>query len=152
MKKAKYVVLASAIASALVVGALPAQAAGVDMKIGTIHPLTGGNADYGIGLTTAAEFGAEQVTKAMKAAKVPGTCKIVASEDDQATPALAVEAATKLVKSNKVNAIVGPLTSGSTTLAAQSVTVPNNVVMIATAASSPVITKFADKDLLFHYL
>ena len=39
--KAKYVVLASAIASALVVGSLPAQAAGVDMKIGTIHPLTG---------------------------------------------------------------------------------------------------------------
>jgi ABC-type branched-subunit amino acid transport system substrate-binding protein len=63
--KAKYVILASAVASALVVGSLPAQAAGVDMKIGTIHPLTGGNADYGIGLTTAAEFGAEQVTKAM---------------------------------------------------------------------------------------
>jgi branched-chain amino acid transport system substrate-binding protein len=85
----------------------------------------------------------------MKAAKVAGTCKITASEDDQATPALAVEAATKLVKSNKVNAIVGPLTSGSTVAAAQSVTVPNNVVMIATAASSPTITKFADKDLLF---
>jgi branched-chain amino acid transport system substrate-binding protein len=85
----------------------------------------------------------------MKAAKVAGSCKIVASEDDQATPALAVEAATKLVKSNKVNAIVGPLTSGSTVSAAQSVTVPNNVVMIATAASSPTITKFADKDLLF---
>jgi len=147
--KAKYVILASAVASALVVGSLPAQAAGVDMKIGTIHPLTGGNADYGIGLTTAAEFGAEQVTKAMKAANVAGTCKIVASEDDVATPALAVEAATKLVKSNKVNAIVGPLTSGSTVSAAQSVTVPNNVVMIATAASSPTITKFADKDLLF---
>ena len=37
--KAKYLMLASTIASALVVGALPAQAAGVDMKIGTIHPL-----------------------------------------------------------------------------------------------------------------
>ena len=85
----------------------------------------------------------------MKAARVAGSCKIVASEDDQATPALAVEAATKLVKSNKVNAIVGPLTSGSTLGAAQSVTVPNNIVMIATAASSPTITKFADKDLLF---
>jgi branched-chain amino acid transport system substrate-binding protein len=85
----------------------------------------------------------------MKSARVAGSCKITASEDDQATPALAVEAATKLVKSNKVNAIVGPLTSGSTLGAAQSVTVPNNIVMIATAASSPTITKFADKDLLF---
>jgi len=139
----------SAVAAALIVGNVPAQAAGVEMKIGTIHPLTGGNADYGIGLTSAAEWAAESVTKAMKTAKVPGSCKIVASEDDQATPALAVEAATKLVKSNKVNAIVGPLTSGATTAAAQSVTVPNNIVMVATAASSPTITKFADKDLLF---
>lgn len=146
--KIRKVLLATALASTLVLNALPAQAA-VDMKIGTIHPLTGGNADYGIGLTTAAEWGAESVTKAMKAAKVAGSCKIVASEDDQATPALGVEAATKLVKSNKVNAIVGPLTSGSTLAAAQSVTVPNNVVMIATAASSPTLTKFADKDLLF---
>ena len=153
--KSKNVILASAIALALVIGAVvftnnqSNSSSNVDMKIGTIHPLTGGNADYGIGLTTAAEFGAEQITKAMEAANVAGTCEIVASEDDQATPALAVEAATKLVKSNKVNAIVGPLTSGSTVSAAQSVTVPNNVVMIATAASSPEITNFADKDLLF---
>ena len=147
--KVKNAFFATILGLTLIVGSLPANAAGVDLKIGTIHPLTGGNADYGIGLTTAAEFAAESVTKAMKAAKVAGSCKITASEDDQATPALAVEAATKLVKSNKVNAIVGPLTSGATTSAAQSVTVPNNIVMIATAASSPTITKFADKDLLF---
>ena len=147
--KAKRSIFAVGITAAMVFSSLPANAAGVDLKIGTIHPLTGGNADYGIGLTTAAEFAAESVTKAMKKAKVAGSCKIVASEDDQATPALAVEAATKLVKSNKVHAIVGPLTSGSTVSAAQSVTVPNNVVMIATAASSPDITKFKDKDLLF---
>ena len=147
--KIKLVFIAAALASTLVLGSVPAQAAAIDMKIGTIHPLTGGNADYGIGLTSAAEWAAESVTKAMKSARVAGSCKITASEDDQATPALAVEAATKLVKSNKVNAIVGPLTSGSTLGAAQSVTVPNNIVMIATAASSPTITKFADKDLLF---
>jgi len=147
--KIKLVFIATALASTLVLGSVPAQAAAIDMKIGTIHPLTGGNADYGIGLTSAAEWAAESVTKAMKSARVAGSCKITASEDDQATPALAVEAATKLVKSNKVNAIVGPLTSASTLGAAQSVTVPNNIVMIATAASSPTITKFADKDLLF---
>lgn len=135
--------------AAMLAYTVPANAAGVDLKIGTIHPLTGGNADYGIGLTSAAEFGAESVTKAMKAAKVAGSCKIVASEDDQATPAIAVEAATKLVKSNKVHAIVGPLTSGATLAAAQSVTVPNKVVMIATAASNPDITKFKDNDTLF---
>jgi branched-chain amino acid transport system substrate-binding protein len=120
----KKIVTASALVAALALGTLPAQAAGVDMKIGSIEPLTGGNADYGIGLTTASEFGAESVTKAMKALKVAGSCKVVAAEDDQATPALAVEAATKLVKSDKVNAIVGPLTSGATVAAAQSVTVP----------------------------
>lgn len=135
--------------AAMLAYTVPANAAGVDLKIGTIHPLTGGNADYGIGLTSAAEFAAESMTKAMKAAKVAGSCKITASEDDQATPAIAVEAATKLVKSNKVHAIVGPLTSGATLAAAQSVTVPNNVVMIATAASNPDITKFKDNDTLF---
>ena len=141
--KIKLVFIATALASTLVLGSVPAQAAAIDMKIGTIHPLTGGNADYGIGLTSAAEWAAESVTKAMKSARVAGSCKITASEDDQATPALAVEAATKLVKSNKVNAIVGPLTSGSTLGAAQSVTVPNNIVMIATAASSPPIATTA---------
>ena len=135
--------------AAMLAYTVPANAAGVDLKIGTIHPLTGGNADYGIGLTSAAEFAAESMTKAMKAAKVAGSCKITASEDDQATPAIAVEAATKLVKSNKVHAIVGPLTSGATLAAAQSVTVPNKVVMIATAASNPDITKFKDNDTLF---
>ena len=135
--------------AAMLAYTVPANAAGVDLKIGTIHPLTGGNADYGIGLTTAAEFAAESMTKAMKAANVAGSCKITASEDDQATPAIAVEAATKLVKSNKVHAIVGPLTSGATLAAAQSVTVPNKVVMIATAASNPDITKFKDNDTLF---
>lgn len=149
MKAKSGLLIATTIAAAMVVSTLPAHAAGVDLKIGTIHPLTGGNADYGIGLTTASEFGAESVTKAMKAAKVAGSCKVVASEDDQATPALAVEAATKLVKSDKVHAIVGPLTSGATVAAAQSVTVPNNIIMVATAASSPDISKFVDKDLLF---
>ena len=149
MKAKSSVFTATTIAAAIVFSTLPAHAAGVDLKIGTIHPLTGGNADYGIGLTTASEFGAESVTKAMKTAKVAGSCKVVASEDDQATPALAVEAATKLVKSDKVHAIVGPLTSGATVAAAQSVTVPNNIIMVATAASSPDISKFVDKDLLF---
>ena len=42
--------------AAMLAYTVPANAAGVDLKIGTIHPLTGGNADYGIGLTSAAEF------------------------------------------------------------------------------------------------
>lgn len=152
MKSRRNVLAVSTVAvatAAMLTYTVPANAAGVDLKIGTIHPLTGGNADYGLGLTSAAEFGAESVTKAMAAAKVAGSCKVVASEDDQATPALAVEAATKLVKSNKVHAIVGPLTSGATLAAAQSVTVPNRVVMIATAASNPDITNFKDNDTLF---
>ena len=151
-KKNKWILpsLIVAVSSLVVTGCSDSSSsAGVNLKIGTIHPLTGGNADYGIGLTTAAEFAADQINAAMAEADVAGSCEITASEDDQATPALAVEAATKLVKSNKVNAIVGPLTSGSTLGAAQSVTVPNNIVMIATAASSPEITTFADKDLLF---
>mgnify|MGYP002628584619 CR=1 FL=1 len=139
----------AALAATAVISTSPvASAAQVDLKVGITHPLTGGLASYGPGMSAAASWGVKLVDAAMKKAKV-GSCTVVGSEDDQATPAVAVEAVTKLVKSNGAQLIVGPLTSGATIAAAQSVTIPNKVIMISDAASSPDVTTLEDGDTLF---
>jgi len=150
--KAKSVVSSIAVAAlaatAVVSTSTSANAASVNLKVGITHPLTGGLASYGPGMSAAAAWGVKLVNDAMVKAGV-GTCKVVGSEDDQATPSVAVEAVTKLVKSNGAQYIVGPLTSGATISAAQSVTIPNKVIMVSDAASSPDITTMKDGDTLF---
>ncbi len=149
LKSAVSSVAIAALAATAVVSTSPAaNAAQVNLKVGITHPLTGGLASYGPGMSAAAAWGVKLVNDAMVKAKV-GTCKVVGSEDDQATPAVAVEAVTKLVKSNGAQLIVGPLTSGATIAAAQSVTIPNKVIMISDAASSPDVTTLEDGDTLF---
>lgn len=153
MKLKRGIFVASTVmtAAALVVSTLPASAAGVDVRIGTVQPMSGaGFAAYGTGLANAAAFGAKTVTDAMTAAGVAGSCKVVAQEDSVSdAPAVAIEAATKLVKSDKVNFVVGSLTSGASLGIAQSVTIPAGVITIASAASSPSLTGVADNDTLF---
>jgi len=72
MKKSKALVLAAAIsASALLVSTVPANAAGLDIRIGTVQPMSGaGFAAYGTGLANAAAFGVTSVQAAMTAAGV----------------------------------------------------------------------------------
>ncbi len=154
MKLKRGIFVASTVmtAAALVLSSLPASAAaGVDIRIGTVQPMSGaGFANFGTGLANAALFGATTVTAAMTAAGVAGSCKVVAQEDSgNDAPAAAIEAATKLVKSDKVNFIVGSLTSGASLGIAQSVTIPAGVITIASAASSPALTGVADNDTLF---
>lgn len=62
--------------------------------------------------------------------------------------AAATAAATRLITSDAVVAIVGALCSGSTTAAANSVAIPNGVVMISPASTSPAITGLDDNGLI----
>lgn len=146
-----FLVASTVMTAVLAVTTLPANAAGVDIRIGTVQPMSGaGYAEYGTGLANAAAFGVKSVNDAMVAAGVAGSCKMVAQEDSVSdSPAVAVEAATKLVKSDKVNFVIGSLTSGASLGIAQSVTIPAGVITIASAASSPSLTGVADKDTLF---
>jgi branched-chain amino acid transport system substrate-binding protein len=151
MKLNKGILVASTLMTAtLVISSLPANAAGVDIRIGTVQPMSGaGYAEYGTGLANAALFGVNSVSSAMAAAGVAGSCKMVAQEDSVSdSPSVATEAATKLVKSDKVNFIVGALTSGAS-LAVANVAIPAGVITIASAASSPTLTGVKDKDTLF---
>ncbi len=72
MKSKRGFFLASTVmtAAVLVVSSFPANAAPVDIRIGTIQPMSGaGFANFGIGLTNAAAFGAKTVTDAMNCSR-----------------------------------------------------------------------------------
>ena len=55
--------------------------------------------------------------------------QLVGSEDGQTQASASVEAATKLIKANKATVIIGEMASGATIPMAQSVTIPNKVVL-----------------------
>ena len=153
MKKNKSLVLATVAvaAAALFVSTVPANAAGVDIRVGTVQPMSGaGFASYGTGLANAAAFGVTSVQAAMTAAGVAGSCKMIAQEDSVSdAPSVVREAATKLAKSDKVNFIIGSLTSGASLEVGTVTAATSGVIGIASAASSPSLTTFKDNDTLF---
>ena len=153
MKKNKSLVLATVAvaAAALFVSTVPANAAGVDVRVGTVQPMSGaGFAAYGTGLANAAAFGVASVQAAMTAAGVAGSCKMIAQEDSVSdAPSVVREAATKLAKSDKVNFIIGSLTSGASLEVGTVTAATSGVIGIASAASSPSLTTFKDNDTLF---
>ena len=153
MKKNKSLVFATVAvaAAALFVSTVPANAAGVDIRVGTVQPMSGaGFAAYGTGLANAAAFGVTSVQAAMTAAGVAGSCKMIAQEDSVSdAPSVVREAATKLAKSDKVNFIIGSLTSGASLEVGTVTAATSGVIGIASAASSPALTTFKDNDTLF---
>lgn len=73
-------------------------------------------------------------------------------EDSETSVVPAINAAEKLVKEDKVVAIVGAVTSGVTKAVAENVTGPNNTLMISPSSTSPALTTLPSdegKDLLF---
>ena len=68
--------------------------------------------------------------------------------DTRANEQVSLDAASKLVEVDRVPAVVGALASGAST-AASSVTIPNQVVMISPASTSPALTSLKDNDFFF---
>lgn len=137
-------------ATSLVTSAATVSAAGgVDMKIGIVLPLTGNLSAYGPPMSQAAALGVQQVNAAMIADNVPGSCTVAGTEDDQASPPQSVEAANKLVLTDGANALVGPMTSGTSMAAAEAVTIPNGIPMISPAASSVDLALLDDSGTVF---
>src|SRR5439155_21632582 len=69
---------------------------------------------------------------------------LVGSEDGQTQASASVEAATKLVKSNHANVLIGEMASSATIPMAQSVAIPNKVVQISPTSSAPQLTTLHD--------
>jgi ABC-type branched-subunit amino acid transport system substrate-binding protein len=121
------------------------------LRIGDVLPFTGDLAAYGANMDRAVKIAIALQNAALKKDGLSKSIKVtlVGSEDGQTQAAASVEAATKLVKSNKANVLIGEMASGATIPMAQSVSIPNRIVQISPTASAPQITDIADNGYLW---
>jgi ABC-type branched-subunit amino acid transport system substrate-binding protein len=103
------------------------------VKIGTLIPLTGPLAEFGPNFRKAADL-------AVTHGNAAGLTLQLVHADDETSAIPAVAAARKLVDIDRVQAIVGAAASGVTIPVAESVTIPNRVLQISNASTSPLIT------------
>ncbi|MBC8740909.1 branched-chain amino acid ABC transporter substrate-binding protein [Paraburkholderia sp. UCT31] len=108
------------------------------VKIGFAGPLTGPSASYGKDLEMGARLAIDEANAANIMIHGKQLQLTLDSEDDQADPKMAVQAAQRLIDSNVV-AVVGHFNSG-TTLAASSVYDRSGMVQIVPSSSNPTIT------------
>ena len=119
------------------------------LRIGNVLPFTGDLAAYGANLDRAVKLGVPLQNAALRAQRVRASVKLVGSEDGQTLASASVEAATKLVKSNKVNVLIGEMASSATIPMAQSVAIPNRIVQISPTSSAPQLTTIKDNGYLW---
>jgi len=115
------------------------------LKVGTLFDNSGALKDWGPRQQNAAELAAEQMAAA-------GFTIEFFHEDSQTAAEPAKIAARKLIATDKVAVIIGSSSSGVIVPVAESVTGPENVLMITPGATSPFITDLPedkDKDFLF---
>jgi len=113
--------------------ALISAAPAAEIKVGTLMAHTGPLKEYGPPIKDGAVLAAKQMAAA-------GFEIELFHEDSETNPAPATNAAKKLVDVNKVVAIVGALSSGVTLAVAESVTIPNEVILISPASTNPLMT------------
>ena len=149
------VALAACIAAASAAAGIDrgVQKVAFELRIGNVLPFTGDLAAYGANLDQAVKIAVALQNESLQRLKLAGiSSKLVASEDGQTQAAASVEAATKLVKVDKVNVVIGEMASGATIPVAQSVTIPNRVVQITPTSTAPQITSIKDNGYLWRIL
>ena len=159
MRKNGFVALALIAAGTAAIGATVAAAGpraatkpcSFNLRIGDVLPFTGGLAAYGANLDQAVKVAIGLDNAALKRDGLSKRMKVtlVGSEDGQTDATASVEAATKLVKSNHANVIIGEMASSATIPMAQSVTIPNHIVQISPTSSAPQITSIPDNGYLW---
>ncbi len=135
---------AAAVLAATATTAAPSAGCSFTLRIGDVLPFTGGLAAYGGNMDKAVKLAVGLQNAALKKAGMSRRVKVVLvdSQDGQTQAAAAVEAAKKEVGEH-VNVIIGEMASGATIPMAQSVTIPNHVVLISPTASAPQLTQLA---------
>ncbi len=121
-------------------------AAGGPLKIGMLFDYTGSLAEFGPNMETGAQLAIKQINAA---GGVLGQDVELIKADSGTNPQVATEAATRLINVEGVQAIVGSLSSGVTIAVAEGVAVPNKVIMISPASTSPALSDVEDDDFLF---
>jgi branched-chain amino acid transport system substrate-binding protein len=115
------------------------------LRIGDVLPFTGDLAAYGANLDRAVKLAVSVQNAALKKLHLSSRIKstLVDSEDGQTQAQASVEAATKEVKSEHVNVVIGEMASSATIPMAQSVTIPNHVVQISPTSRRSVRTRLS---------
>jgi branched-chain amino acid transport system substrate-binding protein len=128
-----------------------AQAPRFELRVANVMSFTGALAGFGPSLDASSKLAVDTINDALRRAGLAGrmSVRLVGSEDDQTQVQPAVEATTKLVQVQKAQVIIGTILSASTIAVAQSVAIPNNVIMIAPTSSSPAISDLRDKNLVW---
>jgi branched-chain amino acid transport system substrate-binding protein len=104
--------------------------------IGMIAPMSGGESAIGLGMKNSASLAIDQ---ANQNCTVPGYRLAFQPEDDQATPQVAAQAASKLASDPHVAAVVGTYNS-STAQSAMPILAQNHIVEISSGNTSPALT------------
>ena len=120
--------------------AVPAQAQDCTHKIGGVISLTGSYGAFGVPISKAAQLAIEQVDEARGDI---GCALEYDVRDSQTQASVAVDSARKLIDLEGVTALVGPISSGITAPLLTSVTVEEDVLVIATASTSSTFTNMA---------
>lgn len=115
------------------------------IKIGALMALTGALGPYGPSISDGAQMAVDQINAA---GGVLGRQLELVVRDTATSPDVGRDAASKLVEIDRVAAIVGALSSG-VTLAASSVTIPAEVVLVSPASTAPSIPALDDNDFVF---
>lgn len=119
---------------------------GDPIKIGTVLDFTGDLGPYGKPLRNATDIAAELINDA---GGVLGRPVKPVHKDGGSSSQITTDAGNALVKTEDVHAIVGALGSGFSIALANSVTIPNEVVQISPASTSPAISILEDNDFMF---
>ncbi|NNG03393.1 MAG: ABC transporter substrate-binding protein [Inquilinus sp.] len=118
-------------------GPAPAQAQDCTYKIGSVLSLTGSYGAFGVPISKAAQLAVEQVDEARGDI---GCALVYDVRDSQTQASVAVDSARKLIDLEGVTALVGPISSGITAPLLTSVTLEEDVLVIATASTSSTFT------------
>jgi branched-chain amino acid transport system substrate-binding protein len=143
--------MASTAQTSSAVPASSARTCAFSLRIGDVLPFTGDLAAYGANLDRAVKLAVSVQNAALRKLRLSKRIKstLVDSQDGQTQATASVEAATKEVKSEHVNVVIGEMASSATIPMAQSVTIPNHVVTISPTSSAPQISAIRDNGYLW---
>ncbi len=125
--------------------AAPTAAAGTEVRIGHVAPLTGGIAHLGKDNENGARLAVDEANKANVQIGGQAVKFVLVPEDDQADPKVGTTVAQKLVDA-KVNGVVGHLNSG-VTIPASAVYQQAGIPMITGSATNPKLTEQGFKNV-----
>lgn len=118
-----------------------------EVRIGWMGAITGPIAQLVPPILRSSQMAVEQINA--QGGILGGRRLALVSADGQCNAQGGTDAVNKLVNVDQVVAIVGGLCSGETIAGANAQAIPNGVVMVSPASTSPLITGLQDRDLIY---